>query len=395
MSQVRLGFFAIPILAIMTGNAAISMDMYLPAFPAIAADFGVDETEVQRSLSTFLFGFACGQLFYGPLSDSLGRRPVILVFLVLYGVISAFCALSETVDHFVLMRFFQGLAGASGAVLGRAVIRDAFHGPELNRAMSLLMMILTGGPMLAPLIGSFVLDWAGWREIFWTLVAYACLWSVLIFVFIPESLSTQNRVPFRFVPMVVSLLHVFKSKIAMGYALCVSLGFACMFVYITVTPFLYIDMFGITPREYALFFGSNVFGMAVCSYINRHFASTYSTSTLSRLWSWMTLGSAVVLMAGAIYLPFGVWSLAVPLFFLISTLSPLAANGVSGALEPFKTGAGAASSVFGVMQFGAGGLAGYLTSLIYDGTPLPMAGLILVGALASFTALRVLVPKET
>ena len=154
MSQTRLGLFAIPVLGIMTGNAALSLDMYLPAFPAIAQDFGTTESHVQLTMSTFLAGFAIGQLLYGPISDAFGRKPVILISFAIYGLISALCAMSGSIDNLVLLRAAQGLAGASGSVLGRAVIRDEYEGSQLARAMSLLMLMLTAAPMAALTIAS-------------------------------------------------------------------------------------------------------------------------------------------------------------------------------------------------------------------------------------------------
>ncbi|PLX32749.1 MAG: Bcr/CflA family drug resistance efflux transporter [Hyphomicrobiales bacterium] len=388
MSRTRLGLLAIPVLGVMTGNAALSLDMYLPAFPAIAADFSVTEAEVQLTMSTFLAGFAVGQLIYGPLSDSFGRKPVILAALAVYGLISAFCALSGSIEHLVWLRGAQGLAGASGSVLGRAVIRDEYEGSALARAMSLLMLVLTAGPMAAPLLGSAVLELWDWRAVFWTLATYAMVWSLLIFALIPETLPRERRLSIRPGAVFGVFLQVLRHRRAMGYVLAVALGFAGMFAYIAATPFIYMKIFGITPQQYALFFAANVAAMALSSLINRRLAGIWSIDRLLSLFLLVLLAAALLLNLSARTGFGGVWGLAVPLFFYVGTLSAIAANGITGTMQSFASGAGTASSVFGVFQFGAGSLAGWAMSLVHDGTPGPMALFILASALLAFAAHR-------
>ena len=154
------------------------------------------------------------------------------------------------------MRFLQGLAGAASSVLGRAIIGDVYRGKALAKAMSMMILMLTLAPMTAPLIGSFVLELAGWRAIFWTLAAYAMLWSFLILIFIPETLPRERRLPFKFRVIVRASKDILLHKQAIGYILATSLGFAGMFAYLAATPFIYISFYGISPQQYALFFAS-------------------------------------------------------------------------------------------------------------------------------------------
>ena len=381
----RLSVLAIPILAVMTGNAALSLDMYLPAFPAIASDLAVAEGSVQKTMATFLLGFAFGQMIYGPLSDSLGRRVVILIGLGLYGIISAFCAMSGDIQDLTTYRLIQGLAGASGSVLGRAVIRDVYHGPELTKAMSLLMLVLTAAPMAAPLIGAAVLEIWDWRAIFWTLSAYACLWSLLIFIFIPETLAKEKRVELNLSFLISASKQVLTHRQAMGYTFCASLGFAGMFAYITATPFIYMNIFGVSPSGYALFFAANIASMAFFSAVNRRLAGKIALPRLMKLNTYVLITSAIILLLNSMMQIGGVWGLAIPLFFFVGCLSPMAANGISGTLEPFGQFAGTASSIFGLFQFGLGGLTGGLVSLLNDGTQMPMAYIIFGCAILSFS----------
>lgn len=377
MSQpTRLSYWVIPILGIMTGNAALSLDMYLPAFPAIAGDFGVAEADVQVTMSAFLAGFALGQVFYGPLSDRFGRRPVILSSLLVYGVISALCALSPEIDDLVFWRAVQGLAGASGSVLGRAVIRDVYEGPRLAKAMSMLMLVLTAGPMIAPLLGSFVLELFDWRAVFWTLASYAMLWSLLIAISIPETWPKKRRLSIHPIAVMTMFKSVISHRQAMGYILTAGFGFAGMFAYISATPFIYMNVYGISPREYALFFASNIAAMALSSFVNGKLSGRYHIDQLLTLYTWVLIVSSAFLLMASLSGIGGVWGLVVPLFFYVGCLSPLAANAISGTLQHFGHAAGTASSVFGVFQFGMGSLAGWLVASLNDGSPSPMGFLI-------------------
>ncbi|NVK18860.1 MAG: Bcr/CflA family multidrug efflux MFS transporter [Methylocystaceae bacterium] len=388
-APVRLSILAIPILAVMTGNAALSLDMYLPAFPAIASDLAVAESAVQKTMATFLLGFAIGQMIYGPLSDSLGRRPVILIGLGLYGMVSVFCALSGDITDLTNYRLIQGLAGASGSVLGRAVIRDVYQGPELTRALSMLMLVLTAAPMAAPLIGAQVLDLWDWRAIFWTLSAYACLWSILIFIFVPETLSPSRRTPLKPGFLLYATKQVLTHRIAMGYVLSASLGFAGMFAYISATPFIYMNIFGVSPSGYALFFAANIVSMACFSALNRRIAHKFALERLMTFLIWGLILSATIMLINVLTDFGGVWGLAVPLFFFVGCLSPMAANGISGTLHPFGQFAGTASSVFGLFQFGIGSLAGYVVSLLNDATAQPLAYTVMGCALLSFSIFKI------
>lgn len=372
----------------MAGNAALSLDMYLPSFPNIAADFSVTEGDVQVTMSTFLLGFAIGQLFYGPISDSFGRRVVVLSSMAVYSMISALCASSASIGELANMRLLQGLAGAAGSVLGRAIIGDVYRGTELAKAMSMLMLVLTAAPMAAPLIGSFVLALAGWRAIFWTLAGYAMLWSFLILLFVPETLPQERRLPLK----LSTIMRVFKDiilhKQAMGYILATSLGFAGMFAYIAATPFIYISFYGISPQQYALFFAVNVVGMSMSSVINRLLASTKTVRDMMSIWLVVLIASACVLLINSLIGVGGIWGLAIPLFFYVGCLSALAANGITGMLQHFGQTAGTASSVFGLMQFGSGSIACLIIALFSNGTPAPMGLIIFFCALLAIGIFR-------
>ena len=380
--------WSLVILGILTGTAALSLDMYLPAFPTIATDFAVPASDVQLTMNVFLIGLAAGQLVYGPLSDRFGRRPVILGALAVYGGASAYCALAPGVDGLIWARLIQGLAAAGGSILGRAMIRDVFAGPRLLRAMSTLMLVLTAAPMIAPLIGSFVLAFWGWRAIFWILCLYALAWIGLVCLYIPETLSPRRRISLQFGKLTRLFAEIVMHRQAMGYGLCAGFGFAGMFAYIAATPFIYMVHFGVSPTAYSLFFAANVTGMALSTTVNRHLAGRMSGYGLLTLFTTVLLCASALLIVTSMIRIGGVWGMAVPLFFFVGSLSAIAASAISGTLHYFGHAAGTASSVFGVLQFGLGSIGGWIISLIGGGQPESLAWFMAACAVLSALALH-------
>jgi DHA1 family bicyclomycin/chloramphenicol resistance-like MFS transporter len=373
-----------PVLGILSGIGALSIDAYLPAFPAIAADLAVAESGVQLTLSVFLLGFGVGQTIHGPLSDSLGRRPVILGGLAVYGIASLLCALVQSADQLAALRALQALAAATGSVLARVVIRDLYSGPRLARAMSTLMLILTVAPLMAPALGSLLLGAFGWRSIFVALGVFAFAWSGLILAFVPETHDRARRLPLRIRPVAAAFASVLRHRRAMGYLLCGGFAYAGMFAYITATPFVYSGKFGVGPEGYAALFALNICGMATAAYVNGRLVERIGGD---RLLAWLTgllVAAAAALVVAAATGFAGLWGLAVPLFFYVGSLGAVAANAISGALRFFPHLAGTASSMSGVCQFGLGGLTGWAVASAGDGSALPMAAAILVcGALSA------------
>ncbi|OMH33590.1 Bcr/CflA family multidrug efflux MFS transporter [Motiliproteus sp. MSK22-1] len=389
----RLSPFSFAVVGILAGLGALSLDMYLPAFPAIANSLQTSESEVQLTLSIFLIGFAAGQAIHGPLSDRFGRKPIILGGLFFYLLASIACALSDSIEQLQLARLCQGLAGASGSVLARSVIRDLYSGDELARAMSWLMLILTAGPMLAPSIGSLVLHWQGWQAIFWTLAGFALLWAVLVGIAVPESKQPEQKLSLRPAAIMAAFRSVLTHPQAIGFALCGGFAFGGMFAYIAGTPFIYMQLYDVTPQQYSGLFALNVIAMAVGSVINGRLVSALGRDKASLLWVMLLISSAVILAAAGLTQWGGLWALVIPLAFYIGTLGALAANCISGTLQFFPHISGTASSVFGVIQFGLGSFSGALLAYLNDGSALPMTLLILCFAISALLSFLLLATK--
>ncbi len=393
LNAIQVGALGFSLLGILAGMGALSIDMYLPAFPAIGTDLGVDASGVQLTLSIFLLGFALGQAIHGPLADRFGRKPVILWGLALYGLASIGCALSLEIDQLLLARLLQGIVGASGSVLARAVVRDLYQGEALARAMSWLMLVMTAAPMLAPLIGSSLLLLFDWRSIFWFLSGFSVLWFLLIAWFIPETRAAGSTFSLRPRALVGVFSAVLGHRQAMAYALAGGCGFGGMFAYITGTPFIYMELYGVTPIGYAGLFALNIAGMAVGSVLNSHYIGRFGRDGMIRLLTRTLLLAAGMLAVSAGTGWGGLWGLVLPLLLYVGCLGALAANCISGTLDFFPHTAGTASSVFGVLQFGLGSLGGAATSLLNDGSAVPMAGVILGLALLAFGLFRIMLDR--
>jgi DHA1 family bicyclomycin/chloramphenicol resistance-like MFS transporter len=393
-AAIKVGLFGFPVLGILSGMAALSIDMYLPAFPAIASDLEVADSAVQLTLGIFLLGFALGQAIHGPLSDRFGRKPVILWGLVLYGLASAGCALSLEIEQLYIARLLQGMVGAAGSVLARAVIRDLYQGESLAKAMSWLMLIMTAAPMLAPLIGSVMLEFFDWRAIFWVLAGFSVVWFILIVLIIPETRPRGPGLSLRPSSLLRAYGQVLGHRQAMGYALTCGFAFGGMFAYITATPFIYMNLFGVSPTGYAALFALNVAGMAMGSLLNSRYLGRLGRDGMIRvLTGTLALAAILLVFSGATGWG-GLWGLVLPLLIYVGCLGALAANCIAGTLDFFHHTAGTASSVFGVLQFGLGSLGGALTSLLNDGSALPMTLVILGLVSVSFWVFRGLVIRS-
>jgi DHA1 family bicyclomycin/chloramphenicol resistance-like MFS transporter len=352
----------------------LSVDMYLPALPAIARDFGAPYAAVQQSLSAFVFGLGAGQLLCGPLSDRVGRRPVLALGLVLYVAASAALALAQDVPQLVLLRLLQALGGAAGVVLARAIVRDLYQGAEVARALSFVMLVTGVAPLVAPLIGGWLLLLAGWRAIFGLLATFGILILVAARLILPETRRRAGTSP----GLGRTFLLPLADRETLGFILTGGFAFAGMFAYIAATPFVYIELFGVPPQRYGLLFGLNVIGIMTGSFASARLVGRLGVRRL------LGLGTAVIALAGVALLIIthqavgGLVPVVVALFFYVGMMGLIGANSVAGALERFPESAGGVSALLGATQFGFGALAGVVIGLLHDGTAAPMG--IVIGS---------------
>ncbi len=369
---------------------SLSIDMYLPAFPSIQAYFQADAGAVQLTLAVFSIGFSIGQLFFGPLSDRLGRRRPLIGGILLYMVGSIAILFAPTIGMFTVGRIVQALGGCAAALIGRAMVRDMFHEREAARVFSLLMLIMGVAPILAPLIGGQLLVYAGWQGIFVFLLTFAGLSLIAVTFGLGETLPPGRRETRGLISVFTIYRELLADRRFCGYVLALACASAAMFAYITGSPFVFIRLHGVPPQLYGFLFGGNAVGLIASSQINRHLLRHYSdTLLLKRALAVASVAGIAIGLAGFLNIG-GLPVLMLPLFICMSSLGFIMPNATAAALARSGGHAGAAMALLGGFQFGMAASSAAIVSALENGTALPMCGTIMGLMLAAFTFHRLL-----
>ena len=360
----------------------LAIDMYLPAMPNIAKDLAVAESSVQMTLSVYIGAFAVGQLVHGPLADSFGRKPVLLVGIVFFAIASVFSAIVNSIETLMIARGFQGFAGAAVAVIIQAIVRDMFDREDFTRVMSFVTLIMTIAPLVGPLLGGHISVWLGWRAIFIILTVIAISIGIAVLRKIPETLSEKNKQSLRFGVVTRNYLSLFKDPVAMGLILCGSFSFSGMFAFLTAGSFVYIDVYGVKPDHFGYFFGFNIVAMMVMTSLNGRLVKKVGSHFMLRL------GLAIQFLAGVglfVSLLIGpeFWQLVLFIALYISTLSTIGSNASGLLLSHYPKMAGTASSLSGSLRFGISSLVGGLVAVFPASITLSMVAMMAFCAVAS------------
>ncbi len=378
------------LLGALTAFAALSIDMYLPGLPQLAAGFGVSGAGAQLTLSSFLLGFGCGQLVYGPLADRLGRRRPLLAGLLIFTFASIGCALAPSLPMLIGMRFLEALGGSAGPTLVRAWVRDLHGKLEGARLLSLIASIMALVPVMAPLIGGQLVVHTGWRAVFWLLAAIGALCFAGAFLAFGESLPSSRRLGGSWATLFWSYGRLLRDRAFLGYALSGALAFGGLFAYITGSPALFITHYGVKPQYYGFYFGANAAGIILCAWINRRLIGRFGVDRM------LTFGLAQGAVAGLLLALTGAtgWGgfpgILVPLFGFVASIGFVSANSIAAGLDLFPRQAGMAAAVIGTMQFGAGALLSAILDLARGLSAVPMSSVIGGAALAALIALTLL-----
>jgi len=282
-SSLRIVF----ILGLLAMLMPLSIDMYLPALPVIAQQFGVPAGSAQMTLSTYILGFALGQLLYGPIADSIGRKPVILGGTLIFAAAAGACALAQSIDQLITLRFFHGLAAAAASVVINALMRDIYPKEEFSRMMSFVMLVTTVAPLLAPMIGGAVLVWLSWHAIFWILAIAALLASLMILFFISETLPVERRQPFHIRTTLGNFATLFRHKRVLSYMLASGFSFAGMFSFLSAGPFVYIELNHVLPQNFGYYFALNIVFLFIMTIINGRFVRRVGALRMFRTGLWI------------------------------------------------------------------------------------------------------------
>jgi len=374
------------LLGLMTAFAPFSIDTYLAGFSGIAASLQCKTSDVQLSLSSFFLGLAIGQMFYGPISDRIGRKIPLLAGICIFSVTSLIAIYSPNISTFVTLRFFQAIGGCAGMITGRTILRDAFTPQEVARALSLLMVVQSLGPIFAPILGGFILSFTSWHGIFIFLVILGMFTFVATLYCIPETLPVEQRrsesfgnVPKVFFQLVCTRDFIFPT-------IACSVGLSSMFIFISGSPYVFMEIYGVGQQQYGWLFGLNAVGMITVSWLNRYLLKKFSPTQIltGALLAAILLSGVTLLLSNTNHLIF----LIIPLFACLSLVPMIGANSVAIAMVAAGAHAGSGSSLIGVMQFGFAAVASGLVSFFHNGTAYPMTSMIfIVSIVAGFVFL--------
>ncbi|MDL5201240.1 multidrug effflux MFS transporter [Streptomyces sp. ALI-76-A] len=383
----RTGFLVTLVLGGLTATPPLAMDMYLPALPAVTRSLSAPAATVQLTLTACLVGMALGQIVVGPMSDRWGRRRPLLIGLMIYVAATAVCALAPSVELLVAFRLVQGLAGAAGIVIARAVVRDLYEGVAMARFFSQLMLVSGVAPIVAPLIGGQVLRVTDWRGVFVVLTGIGIALTVLVWTRLPETLAPADRHGGGVGEALRAMRSLLADRVFTGYVLTGSFAFVVVFAYISASPFVIQEIYGASPQTFSLLFGANSVGLVIMGQINGKLLVGRVSLDKVLAAGLVALGlaaTALLLMSTGVFGEVGLVPVSAALFVVMSAIAVTMPNAQALALMRVDHSAGAASALLGTSSFLVGAVAAPLVGIAGEDTAVPMAlvqlGAVLVAA---------------
>lgn len=380
------GILVTLVLGGLTALPPLSMDMYLPALPEVTGALHAPASTVQLTLTACLVGMAFGQLVVGPMSDKWGRRRPLLIGMVVYVAATAVCAFAPGVELLIGFRLLQGLAGAAGIVIARAVVRDLYDGLEMARFFSTLMLISGVAPVVAPVIGGQILRLTDWRGVFVLLTFIGALLTLVVWKWLHETLPPGKRHPGGVGHALRTMRSLLADRVFTGYLLSGGLAFGALFAYISASPFVVQEIYGASPQTFSLLFGINSVGLVAVGQINGKVlvGRVSLDKALGIGLAVITLAAtALLLMTTGVFGHVGLFPVAAGLFVLMSAMGLAMPNTNAQALMRSPHAAGSASALLGTSTFLLGAVASPLVGIAGEATAAPMAIVQLVCALGA------------
>jgi MFS transporter, DHA1 family, multidrug resistance protein len=386
-------FFVVLLGALMTVNV-LSIDMMLPAMPALGASLAASPDEVQLVLSIYLVGYAVGQVAVGPLSDRFGRRPILVGGLAIYTAASVACALSPRIDLLIDARLLQGLAACGGPVIVRAMVRDHFAGPRAAQTFSALTTVFAAGPLLAPIVGGAILVRFGWPAIFLAIAGLSALLLVAAVTALAESLPEPDMAALKLDRLIANYRTFLTTRVAVGMGVMNGFCWTGIFAFISASPYVFIRYYGIAPDHYGYYFGLSAITLVSGAIANRRLLRVMPSERVMR-WGFRMLilggAAAVAVPLTPASGPLALMACVMVYMFGQTLVQP---NAVAAALDPLRHMAGMGSALLGVIQMLCGAAGGYAVNALYNGTPLPMGAAMFLAALACSGLYRVVAPRR-
>lgn len=398
-SQARLSvsrsnrLWIVLVLGSLASFGPLSLDMYLPALPVLAIDLHTTTSLAQMSLTACMLGLSIGQLIAGSLSDVRGRRMPLLIGLVIYAISSVLCMFSPTIWVFLGLRFVQGMAGAAGIVISRAIVRDMYEGVELTKFFALLMLVNGAAPILAPIVGGQILQFTSWRGVFLVLSLIGVVMLFATVLGLKETHPQERRSKGGLTNTLRTFGGLLTDRMFMGYALTQGLVFAGMFAYISGSPFVLQDIFGVSPQMFSLCFAINGLGVIIAGQITGKLAGKVSNYRL------LAGGLAIAAFGGLLLfistlIGAGLYVILVAFFFIVSSVGPVSVATSSLALQNQGKTAGSAAALLGLLSFIIGGLVAPLVGIGGSQTAVPLGIIIAVMELGAILCFILLTRKK-
>lgn len=378
------------ILGALSALGPFSIDMYLPAFPAIALDLHTSVPQVTLSLTAYFIGISVGQLIYGPITDKYGRKKPLLVGLTIFLLASVGCALAPTIGWLITFRILLALGGCVGMVVSRAVVRDIFPASEIAKIFSTLMLIVGAAPILAPTIGGWIQTITSWRYIFYFLTLFSALLIFAVYFLLKESFVPNKNRSLNIKHVTQDYYSVFSDKTFLYFALAGSFCLAGMFTYISSAPFVFMKYFNFSESQFGIIFGVNALGYILGSQLNRFLLEKYTSFKIITMASLYLLLIAVALLLGFAIGIIEANILMIALFAFLFISGLIVPNTTALALMTFENSAGTASALIGFIQMVCGTIMSGMISLLHNNTLFPMVFIMAFCGITSFSIIAMI-----
>ena len=372
----RQRFLTIFTLGLLSALGPFSIDMYLPGFPAIAEDLNTTVAHVALSLSSYFIGVSIGQLFYGPLLDRFGRKIPLYAGLVIYLAASIWCVFVQDADTLITARFVQAIGGCAGMVAARALVRDLFPVSENAKIFSLLMLVIAVSPIIAPTLGGYMTSIFGWHSIFIVLSVIGLINIITVYVWLPAGRKPDTTKSLMPRPIIKSFWAVFKVPQFYTYTLTGSFAASGLYAYIAGSPYVFMELYGVSERQYGWIFGFIALGLVSASQLNTVLLRKHTSEQIIKVTLICQVITGTLLFAGAYFHLLGLYSTIILAFLFLSTQGFAFPNTSALSIAPFSKNAGTASALMGAIQLGIGATTTAIVSLLSNQSALPMAGVM-------------------
>jgi DHA1 family bicyclomycin/chloramphenicol resistance-like MFS transporter len=365
-------FFIILMLGALATISPFSIDMYLPGFPAIALDLNTSISQVQLSLTAYLVGIAAGQLLYGPLLDRFGRKKPLYAGLAVYILASIACAFTESISSLIILRFLQALGGCAGIVSAQALVRDLFPVNKTAQAFSLITLVISVSPMIAPTVGGYVTAHIGWHYVFVILAVITFLILIAVYFFLPKGKDPDPTLSLKPKAVAINFYEVARNQQFLIYTVVGGIASAAPFAYIAGSPNVFMNIYKLTEQQYGWVFALLAFAMIGSTQFNHFLLKKYTSEQVIWFALFYQTFMGILLVIGTYYDWYNVYTLIAMMFVFFSGQGLTGPNSAALSLAPFSKNAGSASALFGSWRLAAGGIISAIVSLFHNQTALPM-----------------------